>query len=161
MPKLKLRGWQFIMMYEALSEKYENELQAFYEFLCKLNGTPFENSYGEILQKKDDIIKKYRDLCYLCKEKIEFYSEKVTNSTNELDAKILANWSRHLANYEKILSQIYEMSSRVCEFRKIAELIKKKSEDNDFWPTYDDDEPSDSPDIDPDEWDRRTDALVY
>lgn len=161
MPKLKLRGWQFMMMHEALYEKYENELQEFYEFLCKLNGTSFENSYGQILQKKDDIIKKHRELCDLCKEKIAFYSEKVKNSNNDLDSRILANWSHHLANYEKIISQIYEMYSRVYEFRKIAELLKEKSENKDFWPTYDDDVSGDTPELDPDEWDRRTDALVY
>lgn len=161
MPKLKLKGWQFMLMHEAMMEMYEKEMQRLYDLLCNLNGTPFEKSSIEIDKKRTEILSKYNDLCAFCKNKIRTYEERAEDGLCETDIQLLSKWDEQLAKHQDAIEQINEMTSRIYQFRNIASILKEKSNDKDFWRTYDDDPESDPPEMDPDEWDRRTDALVY
>ena len=163
MPKLKLRGWQFMLMHEAMMEKYERTLQELYNLLCDLNGTPFENTPSMIDEKRIDILKKYDKLHDICKEKIYFYTESIEDGLCEPDDQNLEHWEAQLKQVEDVIQKINNMFSQILELHRLAQLIKEKSTKKDFWPGYDDDDndPDDKPELDPDEWDRRTDALVY
>ena len=163
MPKLKLRSWQFLLMHEALVELCEKEKKALYELLCEVTGQNFEYSYTEIEHHRLNIIEKYRELKEICLRKIQQYKDKSENGLSESDARLFANWSIQLTRIEDVVYQLNEKHSRISELTNIARIIKEKSENKDFWPGYDDDDhdSDNTPEMDPDEWDRRTDALVY
>ncbi|MBR4111146.1 MAG: hypothetical protein IKK43_05630 [Clostridia bacterium] len=163
MPKLKLRGWQFMLIHDAMMEKYEREMQELYNLLCELNGTPFENTPTIIDEKRIDILRKYDNLHDFCQDKVRLYTESVEEGLSEPDNKNLKNWEAQLKQVEETIQKINDIFSRLLELRRLAQLIKEKSTNKDFWPGYDDDDndPDDKPELDPDEWERRTDALVY
>ncbi|MBO5178729.1 MAG: hypothetical protein J6B87_00055 [Clostridia bacterium] len=163
MPKLKLRGWQFMLMHDAMMEKCEREMQKLYILLCELNGTPFENSHSMIDEKRISILKNYDNLRDFCQDQIRTYNESVEEGICESDNNFLAGLNTQLKTIEETIQKINDSYSRILEIRRLAQLIKEKSTNKDFWPGYDDDDsdPDDKPELDPDEWDRRTDALVY
>lgn len=163
MPKLKLRSYQFLLMHEAMNDLCEKEKRELHALLCEVSGLTFEYSYTEIEHHRLNIIEKYRELKEICLRKIQQYKDKSETGLSESDARLFANWSIQITRIEEVLYQISEKHSRILELTNIARIIKEKSENKDFWPGYDDDDhdSDDKPEMDPDEWERRTDALVY
>lgn len=164
MPKLKLRDWQFVIIADALDEKFEKEKVEYYQLYCNYSGKHFNPTdvpaeidcdiywklYGN-LKKKIDVLK----------AKINLFKAEHGYELSSDEEKALNNLEEELSRTKSMYTNIYDKYKRLLSIKNMAELVRRKSTYTDFFKSYDDDPHIEPPEPDPDLEARFWDAVMH
>lgn len=146
MPKIKLRGQQFIMIANSLRKTKKNEEFEFYLTLCNSTGkevnisNPEQLTYFELVDTKTQAIEKFTKTEKLLTARIKlFEAERKDSLLTDEEAELLNLMKASLQEVKDFLAKFYEKCRYLDELQNIAIIFESKANDTDIIKIYDDD----------------------
>lgn len=145
MPKIKLRGWQFAIIRDALNDLYAKKRLEYYQLLRDALGEDFDISLaddvdlGVFHSKKEEALTKHEHLVELYEAKINlFKAEHCGTPLTASEKEQLAELNAQLKKEDAIIASITAKLHIANSIKKMAIVVESKISDVDIIEKYDD-----------------------
>lgn len=153
MPKLKLRGWQFIIIAESLKDRAVKELITYYQILRNALSEDFDISDAKSVNsdifrtKKQEAVLKHERLRDIAKAKIDLFEAEHRDCTlNPEEIQELAHLQTQYSYSETVIEDIKDKFDFISTIENMIVVVEQKANDTDIIKKYDDDPKTSSSD---------------
>lgn len=145
MPKIKLRGSQFLLISSALMDRYEKERLVYHKMLCDALGEDFELPQekdihqGVFLEKKQEAIGKHSQLAKIGVAKLNlFEAEHRGEALTSSEAEEFEYLQQAIRNQKNIIYELEGQAALLNNLKRMAVSFESRADDVDIIEKYDD-----------------------
>lgn len=138
MPRLKLRGWQFSLMANALQENANMKLKEIYSILTNYHGTDFPCNLEAIRAQAPSFLNHHKKQKDLYETKLHLFKLEHADNLSEEDSRLISEYTEKRDSSANLISKVEDGIDKIEQLNKLSTVIFNKTCDKDLIKIYDD-----------------------
>lgn len=138
MPRLKLRGWQFRLMADALQENANMKLKEIHSILTNYHGTDFPCTLESLKVQADSFIEHHKKQKDLYETKLHLFKLEHADNLSEENSNLISEYTEKRDSSSILISKVADGIDKIEQLEKLSSVLFYKTCDKDLIKIYDD-----------------------